>query len=223
MPEISSHHCVQLVPIFQNLNQEQSDAVEQIVQHRHFKAGSFLYHEGDSVSDLLIIASGQIKVSQYSAGGKEQLLYLLQAGDINGEAALVSQEHHESSAQALTDGAVCSISRVDFQKLLTEMPKLSLNVLDVLGRRLTNLEKHTTTFSTESVATRLGSYLVETASAIGHNPFKLPLKKKDLAALLGTTPETISRILTKWEQEQLIERLDSKDIRLMDEDALLMV
>ncbi|TLQ05646.1 Crp/Fnr family transcriptional regulator [Pediococcus stilesii] len=219
---VDSHHCVPLVPIFQNLTDEQSAAVEGIVHHRLLNADTPLYSEGDEINALSIIANGQIKVFRTAENGKEQLLYLLQAGDINGEAALFNQLEHNSSAVTLTPTTVCSINRSDFQKLLTKFPQISVNVMNTLGSRLIALERQTTKSNTESVASRLADYLVETSSALHQNPVQLPLKNKDLATLLGTTPETISRYLKRWETSQLISKMGQRRIQINDIDELLL-
>ncbi|WP_268913633.1 Crp/Fnr family transcriptional regulator [Lentilactobacillus sp. SPB1-3] len=221
MDEISKHHCVSLVPIFKNLDENQAQSIEAIVNHRRYEAGEFLYQQGKPINELSIIASGQAKVIQTTSDGKEQLLYLLQAGDINGEAALISKLTHTSAAKVLMPTTVCSINRDEFQKILLTMPQLSVNVLDVLGTRLSNLEENTTSTNTEHVDVRLASYLEDTAASIGENPFTLPITQADLASLLGTTPETISRIFAKWEKQSFIERKSRRKLKIIDLDSVI--
>lgn len=220
--QLHQHHCVPLVPIFKNLNIEQTAVVESIVHHQQLPANSVLYQEGNRIDALSIIANGQIKVFRTAENGKEQLLYLLQAGDINGEAALFNQTEHNSTAITLTPTTVCTINRADFQNLLTRYPQVGMNVMNTLGSRLLELERQTTKSNTESVASRLADYLVETVSALNQNPVRLPLKNKDLATLLGTTPETISRYFKQWHEQHLITKLERHQIRLNDVDNLLL-
>lgn len=94
--------------------------------------------------------------------------------------------------------------------------------MNTLGSRLLELERQTTKSNTESVASRLADYLVETASALNQNPVRLPLKNKDLATLLGTTPETISRYFKQWHEQHLITKLERHQIKLNDVDNLLL-
>jgi CRP-like cAMP-binding protein len=219
---LSQHHCVSLVPIFKNLTSEQTEAVESIVNHRQLPANTVLYRAGDRIDALTIIANGQTKVFRTAENGKEQILYLLQAGDINGEAALFNQSEHNSTAITLTPTTICSINRTDFQNLLTSYPQIGINVMNTLGNRLLELERQTTKSNTESVASRFANYLVETVSALKQNPVRLPLKNKDLATLLGTSPETISRYLSQWDEQQLISKLGHHQIKINDIDKLLL-
>lgn len=205
---MAEHECVQLVPIFKELADEQLDTIETIVQHHHFPAGSTIFSADDPLDSLMILANGQVKVYQLAANGREQLLYLLQTGDIDGE--------------ALVPTDVCSIRRADFQALMQQYPSISINVLNVFGRRLTQLERQTTSTATESVEARLANYLTETAAALKTDAFKLPLKKKDLATFLGTTPESISRKLALFERQGLITQKTGKIIQINDADQLLL-
>lgn len=192
---MAEHECVQLVPIFKELADEQLDTIETIVQHHHFPAGSTIFSADDPLDSLMILANGQAKVYQLAANGREQLLYLLQTGDIDGEAALFENQRRTSFGEALVPTDVCSIRRADFQALMQQYPSISINVLNVFGRRLTQLERQTTSTATESVETRLANYLTETAAALKTDAFKLPLKKKDLATFLGTTLKALAASL----------------------------
>jgi CRP/FNR family transcriptional regulator len=216
------HNCVSLVPLFQQLTEEEQATIESIVIHHHVAAGETIFAAEDDLDSLLIIASGQIKVYQLSENGKEQLLYLLQAGDFEGESALFSKSVRQSFGETLLPSEVCEIKRTDFQELMKHYPSISINLLNEFGHRITQLEKRTTQATTESVESRLADYLIETASAIDKNSFKLPLKKKDLATYLGTTPETISRKLKLFEADGLIQQ-QAKQITITDPDALSLV
>lgn len=219
---MASHECVQLVPIFNNLANDQLDTIESIVRHHHYPAGSTIFSASDALDSLMIVASGQVKVYQLAANGREQLLYLLQTGDIDGEAALFENQQRSSFGEALVPTDICSIRREDFQALMQQYPSISINVLNVFGKRLSQLERQTTRATTESVEARLANYLTETAAALKTNTFKLPLKKKDLATFLGTTPESISRKLALFEQQALITQKPGKIIQINDADQLLL-
>lgn len=214
------HNCVSLVPLFSQLTADEQETIESIVHRRHYQAGEPIFDAGDPMDSLMIVASGQVKVFQLATNGKEQLLYLLTTGDFDGETALFSQTNHNSFAQTLMPTQICSITRSEFQRLMQKYPTISLNLLNEFGKRITELEKRTTKATTTPVESRLADYLVETAAQYQSAEFKLPLKKKDLATYLGTTPETISRKLTELEQRGLITQTGSKQIKINDESAL---
>lgn len=221
-----NHHeaeeCVRLVPIFENLGDDALGKIADLVHDRHFTAGEFLFSAGDEADTLFIIANGQVKVSQDTVAGREQMLRLLTAGDFDGEGVLFTQGEYNASGLALTDVQSCTINRRDFQALLQATPALALNVLNALGQRVVELEAQTVAQATTSVGERLATYLVETAATLGKDAFDLPLRKKDLAAYLGTSPETVSRRLRTFEDGGYIAQKGRGHITLLDGDGLLL-
>ncbi|WP_127849241.1 Crp/Fnr family transcriptional regulator [Lacticaseibacillus hulanensis] len=215
--------CVRLVPIFKNLDAGTITAIAQLVHEHNVAAGDTLFLAGTDADALYIVARGQVKVTQDTVSGREQMLRLLQAGDFDGEAVLFTKTEHNNNAIALTASQVCTISRSDFQQLLRQSPDLALNVLNALGQRVVTLENQATAANTASVAERLANYLLETSAAMGDAEFTLPLRKKDLALYLGTSAETISRRLTTFEDDGLIEQSGRGHIKIVDADGLGLV
>ena len=219
----TAEDCVELVSIFQNLSKSDKETIATLVTHHHYKNGEYLFSAGDEADSLIIVAHGQAKVFQMSANGKEQMLRILQTGDFDGEAALFTNSDHNSFAQALMDTAVCQIKRSDFQKLMQQTPELAVNMVNALGRRVGQLEQQTTEVTTASVESRLANYLLETSAGLDDAVFTLPLKKKDIATYLGTTPETISRKLTALAKQGMIEKITNNKFKILDEDRLMMI
>lgn len=219
----TAEDCVELVSIFENLSKADKETIATLVTHHHYKSGEYLFSAGDVADSLIIVAHGQAKVFQMSANGKEQMLRILQTGDFDGEAALFSNTDHNSYAEALMDTAVCQITRSDFQKLMKETPELAVNMVNALGRRIGQLEQQTTEVTTASVESRLANYLLETSAGLDDDVFTLPLKKKDIATYLGTTPETISRKLTSLAKQGMIEKITNNKFKILDADRLMMI
>lgn len=219
----TAEDCVELVTIFQSLSEEDTKTVASLVNDKHFESGEYIYQAGDPADTLTIVAHGQAKVFQIAANGKEQMLRILQTGDFDGEAALFSNEDRTSFAQALMPTDVCQIRRSDFQKLMKSSPELAVNMVNAFGQRIVQLEQQTTEAATSSVESRLASYLLETSAGLKQEEFELPLKKKDIATYLGTTPETISRKLSSLAKDELIEKKSNTLIKILDADGLAMV
>ena len=219
----TAEDCVELVTIFQNLSETDLETVATLVTDHHYKSGEYLFTAGDAADSLLILAHGQAKVFQMAANGKEQMLRILQTGDFDGEAALFANSDHNSFAQALMDTDVCQISRQDFQKLMQETPELAVNMVNALGRRVAQLEQQTTEVTTSSVESRLANYLLETSAGLDKTVFTLPLKKKDIATYLGTTPETISRKLTSLAKQGMIQKISNNEFKILNADRLVMI
>lgn len=187
------------------------------------KKGELLHSAGDASDSLYIIHRGKVKVYRLSENGKEQLIRILQPGDFAGELALFKESIHDDYAEAMEKTEICSIQRRNLQELLQSYPNISLKILSEFSSRIDQAETQMTSFATEDVETRIALYLAQQVEENKSEDYRLPMSKKDLASYLGTTPETISRKLTKFEEEGWIEQKDQRRIRVVDLDALLLI
>lgn len=212
------HVCAEIVPIFNHLDRESLVKISSITVHQHYKKGDIVLSPVHA-ERLLIVASGRVKVYQLSATNKEQLLRVLEPGNFIGEEKLFRQEGSNLWGEALTDVELCTIGRKKFISLLEQYPSISLKLLEEYSRRLSAVERMVTRAATEPVMTRLTSYLLELSKAQETNCLRLPLSMKELAAFLGTTPETLSRRIHQLEAEQVL-RKAGKQIELTNSKIL---
>ncbi|MGI1659336.1 MAG: Crp/Fnr family transcriptional regulator [Desulfitobacterium sp.] len=216
--------CVSIVPIFNHLEDEQMAEITEAVRSASYKKGEIIYRAGDQSDSLYIVRSGKIRIYRLSESGREQLVRFLRPGDFTGEHALFSESVHESYAQAMENTEVCLITRTDLQQFLLNYPSISLKMLAEFSSRLEKSEKQTTRVSTEKVETRLALFLAECIDKEASSmELILPMSKRDLASFLGTTPETISRKLTEFEDAGYIKQKPHRKIEVLDLDELLLI
>lgn len=215
---MQTHVCAELVPLFNHLDRESLVQISNISRHRRFRRGETVFSPNEHAG-LLILARGRVKVYQLSASGKEQLLRVLEPGDFIGEDTLFGQGTAETFGEALTEIEACTISRTEFMELLKAYPAISLKLLEAYSHRLSEAERLLTRTATESVSARLELYLMDLAKVAGSNTVTLPLTMKELAAFLGTTPETVSRRLRQLEEAGSIAR-SNKQIRILKPDIM---
>ncbi|WP_117168996.1 Crp/Fnr family transcriptional regulator [Paraliobacillus sediminis] len=223
--DVHSHKgCVASVPIFNHLEEQQLDEIMVTVRSIAYRKGELIYRAGDESDSLYIVNKGKIRIYRLSESGKEQLVRILNPGEFTGELALFKEAKHEAYAEAMQETGICMIKRTDLQAFLMKYPSISLKILSEFSNRLDESEKLTTRIVTENVETRLAVYLAECISDISSSKvFTLPTSKKDLAAYLGTTPETISRKLTILEEQGYIKQMEHKKIEIVDIDGLLLL
>ncbi|NLO09452.1 MAG: Crp/Fnr family transcriptional regulator [Clostridiales bacterium] len=215
--------CINLVPIFNHLDDNQKDEILGLIKPLKVKKGEMIYRAGELSDSLYIVSSGKIKIYRLSESGKEQLVRILREGDFTGELALFSETLHEAYAEAMLDTWMCTIRRADLQELLIKYPSISLKLLSEFSIRLETSEKQTARFATEKVETRIALFLAEHAEDHEVLTFKLPMSRKDLASYLGTTPETISRKLLELEEAGLILQKPKNEIEITDLEGLLLI
>ena len=217
---LHEHLCVSIVPIFNHLEQAEMQEVAKSAKPKNLAKGEVLYRAGDKSNSLYIIHKGKLKVYHLTGNGKEQLIRILQPGDFTGELALFTDKVHDSYAEAMEDTELCTINSQDINQLFLKYPQISLKILKEFSLRLDQTEHQVTSFTTEDTETRIALYLVQEAEASKSMEIKLPMSRKDLASFLGTTPETISRKLARFEDEGWIQQTDQRAILIKDMDAL---
>ncbi|EIM06709.1 Crp family regulatory protein [Planococcus antarcticus DSM 14505] len=214
------HLCVSIVPIFNHLEQAELKEVAKTTRHRNLSKGEVLYRAGDKSSSLYIIHKGKLKIYHLTENGKEQVIRILQPGDFTGELAIFTENIHDSYAEAMENAELCTISGPDISELFLKYPQISLKVIKEFSLRLDQTEHQVTSFTTEDTETRVALYLIQQAESSQSREIQLPMSRKDLASFLGTTPETISRKLAKFEDEGWIQQYDQRAIQIINMEAL---
>ncbi|MDU5334200.1 Crp/Fnr family transcriptional regulator [Enterococcus sp.] len=212
------HLCVSLVPLFNHLVQDDQKKIHALVNHRIVDKGEQIFTP-DGEEQLVIVARGNMKVYQLSSNGKEQVLRVVEPGGYEGENQLFGVRNDVLFGEALETTEVCILKQQDFSDLLLKYPQLSLKLLEINAAKSVRTEQQTQFLMMEKVEERLATYLLDLAKATRKNTFDLPMKMKELALFLGTTPETLSRKFKLLEKEQLIRR-EKRHVVLLDPDGL---
>lgn len=152
---------------------------------------------------------------QLSAAGEEQVQLTLTTGDYVGETWLLGAANTSSYVEMTTDSDICILNRADFTHLIQDQHDIALNLLAGQAATISRLRQQTQLLGLPSVAERLTAYLDQLMAEQGSTTVTLPLKLKDLATYLGTTPETLSRQLTKLTQAGRISR-HRHQVRVLD-------
>ncbi len=192
--------------LFSGLSQSYIDQLEQIGQVRSYKKKEAIFFEGEPADGFYIIMSGKVKIFKLSSEGREQILHIFGPGEPFGEAAVFAGAMFPANSAAMEKTDVFYIPRAAFERLIKENPSLSLNLLAILSKRLMIFARMIGDLSLKEVPGRLATYLLITsAKRGGADSITLDLTKTQLASLLGTIPETLSRILSRMQRSGIIE------------------
>ncbi|WP_427157996.1 Crp/Fnr family transcriptional regulator [Aliinostoc sp. HNIBRCY26] len=198
-------------PIFQDILDEQLQALAHIAIPQTYQKGETLFWEGDSGTGFFIVKSGIIKVFKVANGGKEQILHIFGAEEHFAEVPAFDGGNFPASAAALENSEVVFIPRTAFLMVLQQHPTLAIAMLGTFARHLRRLAHLVDTLSFQEVPERLTKYLLMLSDRQGNADIvELDLPKGQLAALLGTIPETLSRAFYKLSQSGMIEMNGTK-------------
>jgi CRP-like cAMP-binding protein len=208
------------VPLFNGLPKDQLNELRQIAVDRFYDKGKTIFFEGDPCDGFYIIADGRVKIYKLSFDGKEHILHIYGPGNPFGEVPVFAGKKFPANAQTLLKSHLLFFPRTAFIDLISQNPSLSLNMLAVLSMRLRQFTVQIENLSLKEVPGRLASYLLYLAKEQGgSDTVMLTISKGQLASLLGTIPETLSRILAKMNKQRLVET-SGRDIKLLDIEGL---
>jgi CRP/FNR family transcriptional regulator len=210
------------IPLFQSLEEKNYQDLSGIILTRKFKKGEIIFSEYDEADGFYVAVSGRVKIFKSSPEGKEQILHIFGPGDPFGEIAVFTGKNFPASAQTLENSETLFFPKNAFIGLIKKDPALSLNMLSVLSMRLKRFSSLIEDLSLKEVPGRLAAYLLYLSDRENLNDeLNLDISKSQLASILGTIPETLSRILAKMTRENLIESDGKRKFLIKDRDSLV--
>ena len=206
--------------LFSGLPEDQIRKISAITSDQHFKKGDTIFFEGDEANGFYLIHTGMVKIFKSSPGGKEQILHILGHGEPFGEVPVFSGRQFPANAEAIVETDLLFFPRTAFVNLISTNPSLSLNMLAVLSLRLRQFTVQIENLSLKEVPGRLAAYLMYLSGKQKQKEqVRLDISKVQLASLLGTIPETLSRIFAKMSDQGLIQ-VKGRQISILDQDRL---
>lgn len=208
------------IPLFQGLSEEQKGQLSSLAIRRAVLRGQQIFYEGDKADGFYILLSGRVKIAKLSPEGKEQILHLMGPGDPFGEVPMFAGGLFPANAMALEDAEVLFFPRIAFAEVISRHPALAMNMLASLSQRLVHLTRLVENLSLREVHERLAAYLLHLSDRQNQSDtIRLDINKGQLASFLGTIPETLSRILTRLHNDELIE-VEGRNIRILNRPGL---
>lgn len=213
-------HQIARLPLFQGLDRRHYEDLAMILVDQIFKRGEDIFYEDDEATGFYVVVSGRVKIFKLSADGKEQILHIFGPGEPIGEVAVFAGKRFPANAQAVEETRAFFFPRAQFVELIRKDPSLALNMLAVLSQRLRRFSVLIENLSLKEVPGRLAAHLLYLSEKEkGLTTLSLEISKNQLASLLGTIPETLSRILARMEKEKLI-KSEGRRITLLNRQAL---
>jgi CRP-like cAMP-binding protein len=214
------------LPFFRHLPAEAILNINRLFEDRDITAGQAIYFEGDAAERLYIVTTGKVKLLRNTSLGREVLLDILQTGEYFGNITSLNKKEYTETATAQTDGCILQISAKNFETILVRHPDVTLKVLDAVSKRLEESQELIKQLSSFSIDERIASALIRLAGKLGERKprgvlIQLPFSRQDLAAMTGTTVETVSRVMSHFSAQGLITTgrkwVSINDLRALEE------
>lgn len=210
---------VQKVPLFSALSETELRQLLRVCPTRNIPAGSQVLSASQQAESFYVILAGKVKLYKLSAKGDEQILHMYGPGDTFGEAAMWAGICYPAYAEALAETALLVVNRSVLKDLIDRNSELALAMLGGMSAKLRQFNQLIEHLSLKEVPARLGDILLDLPAKPGTNTVVLKQTKRELAAQIGTIPETLSRAFKKLSVMGLIE-VNGSQITILDPDGL---
>ncbi len=188
-----------------------------------FKKNQIIFKEGTHPQGLFCIHKGKVKISKVGSDGKEQIVRLAREGDVIGYRALLGSDVYSCSAFALDDSEICYFNSELIKRLLEEKPEFAQRLLRILALDLKHAEERIVNIAQKLVKERLADALLLLKDIYGYESdnetLSVRLKREDISGIVGTSLETIIRMLYEMKNEGYVD-LRGKKIVILNEKGL---
>lgn len=212
------------VPFFSGLEDDHIAALSKMLVEKRHRKGSVIFFEGDPGDALFIVASGMIKIYRVAEDGREKTLAILRDGDVFGEMALLDGEPRSAIAETLESTTLFALHRKDFSTFLSANPSIATHIIKVLCARLRQANADVMDVVFRDVRSRLVRTLLNLAerhgtACPGGVRIELKLTHQELANLIGTARETVTRMLAEFQDAGCL-TMDGRYLVIRDRESL---
>lgn len=186
---------------------------------RFFKKNQIIHYEGDHATGIYLVLSGKIKTMKMAEDGRELMTGICQADDFLGINIILSNNAHEDTATALEDSCLCFFPKTQFDEMLRLYPDVAGKFLEILSHEIRKKDGYLLQLAYQSVRKRISEAILRLYKQHENGIKTLNVSRDDLAALAGTAAETVSRTLTEFKNEGLIEKKGST-LRILNPDKM---
>ena len=219
------------IPEYTQLQEEECRSLLRLLEEmgiatadRTYRPGDAIYREGEYGDALYVLVSGVMKLFRPYSGTKEATLRLLRPWDIFGHLAFAGETRQRAYAEAVTECVVTKVPKIFVERAIRQEPRVAFKIMTLLERRLVQYEELVKCLLPRETEVRLANLLPLLAQKFGDRrdgvvTIDLRLTHQDLAAMVASTRESVTKVLNEMRGRDLIE-VESGRITLKDSRAL---
>lgn len=212
------------IPIFEELAPADLAAIDEVTIERRYKKNMIIFMEGEPGEGFHYIKSGKVKITQMAPDGREHIINILGPGEVFAEVLLFNRGPYPATAVAIEDSVIGIIKNNDLEKVVTENSRIALHIIRVMSKKLIHAQMKIRTLALSDTVSRTAQVLVRLSRQYGQPvtggvQIAIDMTRQDLANLVGTTRETVSRVLSSLKKDKVIDFAEHQII-ILDEKSL---
>jgi len=198
------------MPLFAGLSAEQRTEILREARSVRFAKGTNVFEQGGDAAHFFVLLHGHLRVEKTTPQGEQIVVRYVSPGELFGVAQAMALTHYPATAVAAIDSVVLRWPSAAWPTLIARFPSLAAGALQTVGARLQDTQTRIMELSSEQVEQRVAHALLRLAKQAGHKvdggiEIDFPITRQDVAQMTGTTLHTVSRILSAWEQQGLVD------------------
>jgi CRP/FNR family transcriptional regulator, nitrogen oxide reductase regulator len=198
------------LPAFQGVQPEDLAQILAEARSALFAKGALVFEQGAPADSFFLLLNGRVRAYRLTPDGQQIVVRFVGPGDMFGIAQAIGAAAYPANASAVVDSVVIVWPAAAWQRLVTRFPGLALNTMHTLGGRLQEANQRLTEAATKEVKSRVAHTLLRLVQQAGRKTeagvlIDFPITRQDIAEMSNTTLHTVSRIMSAWEQEGLVE------------------
>lgn len=215
------HKDLAKIPLFAAIPETELNRLADVIEVRTYAKGEVLFWEGEPAQGLFLIKRGAVQISKTNYQGKQAILHIFGSGEVLAEAVLFSEAPYPATAEAVVPTSMYFLETRAIKDIILHHPRIALYIIDVLSARLRTAQDKIKTWSYATAEGRTAKLLLDLARRHGREgeaggiEVAVELPQARLAALTGLTRETVSRVLSIWRSDGII---DTKQRRIIIKD-----
>lgn len=218
---------VRSLPLFQRLTDTELSRLMTRATARRVAQGEVVFEQGQTAQTFYLLLHGRLKVTQVTPDGQQVMVRVVHPGDLFGFARALNRPDYPGTARAAVDCVVVGWPMADWDAVVETNPRLAINAMQTIGQRLDEAHTRLREMSTQEVERRVAHAVLRLAERAGRREgggtrIDFPITRQDIAEMTGTTLHTVSRILSAWESQGLVEGGRQK-LTVTDADGLARI
>lgn len=198
------------VPLFMSLTEEERENIATVMSRRTMKKRGILFYEGTLCTAIYLLEHGRVKVYKTTEDGREQIVNVLQEGDLFPHVGMFGGSPYPATAETLEDTVLYSINVEELTRLLESNPRLCIRLLQILESKIRELQRRLSDVLSKDMREKIVNTLLSLARTSGieteeAHEIHMELTHQDIASMVGTTRETVSRIISQLKREGVLQ------------------
>ena len=201
---------IEKLPLFATLSAAELDAILSEARSVRYPKNATVFEQGAEAQSFFLLLHGHVRAAKMTPAGQQIVVRYIAPGETFGVAMAIGLATYPATATAVDDSVVLVWPSAAWPRFVAQHPALATNTLQTVGTRLQEAHTRVIEMSTEQVERRIAHAILRLAKRAGRKveagiEIDFPISRQDIAEMTGTTLHTVSRTLSGWEQQGLIE------------------